>query len=161
GMQIASYIRSLSTPNPGRPWNPPYQPGAGLDSQPVSQWAAGAGLSAVLDRDQDMFLSLAPNGDTSNWAPSGNVNARETPLAVQLPDWNRWLPHVHPVDAWSDFAGSTFAGQYPILRSILRPGDATAYQGAMLPLKQWYVYWTDFMWPKIIPQNNPSWTVDY
>jgi len=27
GKQIASYIRSLTLPNPGRPWNPPYQPG--------------------------------------------------------------------------------------------------------------------------------------
>ena len=41
GVQIASYIRSLASryPTPGvncRPWNPPYQPGPGLDSAPVS-----------------------------------------------------------------------------------------------------------------------------
>ena len=29
GQQIASYIRSLPVPSPGRPWNPPYQPGPG------------------------------------------------------------------------------------------------------------------------------------
>ena len=45
GEQIASFIRSLPFPNPGRPWNPPYQPGPGLDKQPISNWAAGAGLS--------------------------------------------------------------------------------------------------------------------
>ena len=28
GQQIASYIRSLPVPSPGRPWNPPYQPGS-------------------------------------------------------------------------------------------------------------------------------------
>jgi hypothetical protein len=31
GVQIASYIRSLTKPNPGRPWNPPFQPGPDLD----------------------------------------------------------------------------------------------------------------------------------
>jgi hypothetical protein len=33
--QIASYIRSLPLPNPGGPWNPPYQPGPGLDEKPT------------------------------------------------------------------------------------------------------------------------------
>ena len=51
GQQIASYIRSLPVPSPGRPWNPPYQPGPGLDRQPVANWAAGAGLAWVLDDD--------------------------------------------------------------------------------------------------------------
>ena len=36
GEQIASYIRSLPLPNPGRPWNPPYQPGPGVDARPIS-----------------------------------------------------------------------------------------------------------------------------
>jgi hypothetical protein len=49
GEQIASYIRSLPLPNPGRPWNPPYQPGPGLDEQAISSWAAGAGLGWVLE----------------------------------------------------------------------------------------------------------------
>ncbi len=56
--QIASYIRSLPLPNPGRPWNPPYQPGPGLDEQPVSNWAAGAGLAWVLDQDTDALPYL-------------------------------------------------------------------------------------------------------
>ena len=56
--QIASYIRSLPLPNPGRPWNPPYQPGPGLDEQPVSSWAAGAGLAWVLDQDTDALPYL-------------------------------------------------------------------------------------------------------
>ena len=51
GQQIASYIRSLPVPSPGRPWNPPYQPGPGLDRQPVANWAAGAGLAWALDND--------------------------------------------------------------------------------------------------------------
>jgi hypothetical protein len=43
----------------------------------------------------------------------GNLNAREIPISLQLPDWNSWLPRVHPKDAWgSDFAQSEFAALY-------------------------------------------------
>src|SRR6185295_10423817 len=60
GDQIASYIRSLNTPAPAsaRPWNPPYQPGPGLDSAPVANWAAGAGLDAVLESNVEMMNYL-------------------------------------------------------------------------------------------------------
>jgi cytochrome c553 len=57
GQQIASYIRTLpvAAPQRARPWNPPYQPGPGLDAKPVSEWSAGAGLEAVLDSDAQML----------------------------------------------------------------------------------------------------------
>ena len=58
GELIASYIRSLPYPNPGRPWNPPYQPGPGIEEQPPSHWAAGAGLASVLEHDTDAFPHL-------------------------------------------------------------------------------------------------------
>jgi hypothetical protein len=138
GEQIASYIRSLPLPNPGRPWNPPYQPGPGLDEQPTSTWAAGAGLAWVLDRDTDALPFLLsqhsaqvsrglayPSGDTTNlrelalqispdiFRPDGNLNAHEIPIALQLPDWSRWLPRVHPKDAWGQaFTRSEFAALY-------------------------------------------------
>jgi hypothetical protein len=138
--QIASYVRSLPVPNPGRPWNPPYQPGPGLDEQPVSSWAAGAGLAWVLDRDADGLPYLVRqradgmNQASSNPAapghalnvrelvgqitpdifrPDGNLNARQIPIALQLPDWNQWLPRVHPKDAWGPaFTQSAFAALY-------------------------------------------------
>src|ERR1700730_3698784 len=138
GEQIASYIRSLTLPSPGRPWKPPYQPGPGLDGQPVSNWAAGAGLSWVLDRDMDALKYLvsqhgapskgeapSPPGNVSSlreltgkitpdiFRPDGNLNPREIPIALQLPDWSGWLPRVHPKDAWGpDFAQSEFAALY-------------------------------------------------
>ncbi|MCY1075728.1 hypothetical protein [Archangium lansingense] len=104
GEKVASYIRSLKDmPAPGRPWNPPYQPGPGLDSKPLSHWAAGAGVDAVLERDRDLFAFLFPSGITPEAvATSGYLNVRETPIPMQLPDWNHWLPTIHPMDAWGD-----------------------------------------------------------
>ena len=81
GEQIASYIRSLPLPNPGRPWNPPYQPGPGLDEHPVSNWAAGAGLGWVLDHDMDALPYVFGGHDSSREtapSPGGSpANLRE------------------------------------------------------------------------------------
>jgi len=134
GQQIASYIRSLPVPSPGRPWNPPYQPGPGLDAQPVANWAAGAGLSWVLDSDTATLpFVFRPKGDLAKqpdignapesaivaaitpdvFRPDGNLNPREIPISLQLPDWNHWLPRVHPLDAWGPaFENSEFSELY-------------------------------------------------
>ena len=114
GQEIASYIRSLNVPNPGRPWNPPYQPGPGMDAKPVEDWAAGAGLEWVLEKDTDTLPYLFGKAITAQaFAPDGTVNAREVPIALPLPDWNHWLPHVHPMDVWgTHFDKSEFARMY-------------------------------------------------
>ena len=138
GRQIASYIRSQPVPSPGRPWNPPYQPGPGLDAQPVANWAAGAGLSWALDSDSATLpFIFAPTGDlpgpsardaganAPDWSaivplirrtafrPDGNLNAREIPISLQLPDWSHWLPRVHPLDGWGPaFQNSEFFELY-------------------------------------------------
>lgn len=115
GLRIAAYIRSLAVPNPGRPWNPPYQPGPGLGSQPASNQAAGAGLSSVISRDADSLPFLFPAGQrlAEVFRPDGNLNARELPIALQLPDWNHWLPRIHPMDQWAGrFEKSEFARLY-------------------------------------------------
>lgn len=108
GDQIASFIRSVPVENPGRPWNPPYQPGPGLDAKGVDAWAAGAGIDAVLDEDNDTRNYLPGGGTDPGALLSGarfkRVNVREIPIALQLPDWNNWLPHVHPLD--SDIGGT-------------------------------------------------------
>ena len=105
--QIASYIRNLKAKGVkrlGRPWNPPYQPGPGLDSKPVEEWAAGAGLDWVLEEDADMVQHTFGGSITAQRVASvldieKTQNVRETPLSIQLPDWLEWLPEVHPVDA--------------------------------------------------------------
>jgi hypothetical protein len=112
GKQIAAYIRSLRVPAPqgAWPWNPPYQPGPGLDSKPVTSWAAGAGIDAVLEKDADMKPYLFPGGRTDSASVAAVVNRystlnmREMPIALQLPDWNSWLPRLHPIDAFNNTA---------------------------------------------------------
>jgi hypothetical protein len=148
GQQIASYIRSLPVPSSGRPWNPPYQPGPGLDVQPVANWAAGAGLAWVLDNDSGTLPFLfganidramppiqGASGKEPDWSaivpritrepfrPDGNLNPREIPISLQLPDWNHWLPQVHPVDAWGPgFQKSEFSEWYQAIGNPSAPG---------------------------------------
>jgi len=123
GRQIASYVRSLPGRGPGRPWNPPYQPGPGLDARPVAEWAAGAGVEWALESDSETLLHAFGKGGITPDAcrPDGNLNPREIPIALQLPDWSHWLPRVHPIDAWgARFEGSEFARLYEGSKSSLR-----------------------------------------
>ncbi len=130
GQQIASYIRSINAPNPkqARPWNPPYQPGPGLDAKPVEEWAAGAGVNAVLTSDKDMLPYLFPQGTsqtaiTNTSSIKGTLNVRELPVPLQLPDWNEWLPEVHPLDIWGDaFANSEAVKTYADVRLAFSGG---------------------------------------
>jgi hypothetical protein len=111
GKKIASYIRSLSAKHStvgryGRPWNPPYQPGTAVAKRPVHEWAAGAGLDAVLERDRDMLPAMFPKGvNADTVAAYFDSDAMEDhttlPLAIQLPDWKHWLPLIHPKDAYA------------------------------------------------------------
>jgi hypothetical protein len=153
GDQIASYIRALNVVNPGRPWNPPYQPGPGLDSQPVEQWSAGAGLSAVLDSDQSLINTLFPNGfQSSVFAATGNLNVRETPIAQQLPDWNSWLPAIHPMDAWGDeFLNSKYYQDYLTIRSQLKYRDPVAYANTVPLINTLTGNYAEFMMVKLNP----------
>lgn len=122
GMRIASYIRSLTTPAPehARPWNPPYQPGSEVASRPVSEWAAGAGLEAVLEKDEDMIPYVFPQGVDKLWKLGRVIDSKKTldlttiPIAMQFPDWKDWLPVKHPMDVWEDgvFEGSRAENVY-------------------------------------------------
>jgi hypothetical protein len=139
GSQIASYIRSLNLPNPGRPWNPPYQPGPGMDSVPVADWSAGAGINAVLDTDAEMQPYLLPGGSSAGWAANQYVNPREMPIAFQLPDWNSWLPMIHPMDAFgSTFTNSTCATLYPNLKNGPLAQSPLNYGMVLGTIRLWY-----------------------
>lgn len=111
GKLIASYIRSLSdnyanVGRYGRPWNPPYQPGPELANKPVEEWAAGAGLDAVLEKDKDMLEHMFPGGVSEEavndrFDSDKMVDRTLLPVAIQFPDWKHWLPMVHPMDAYT------------------------------------------------------------
>lgn len=107
GEQIASYIRSLPMPivEQARPWNPAYQPGPGLDAKDVYEWAAGAGMQAVLSEDAEIAPYLFPNGTSLQDVRAAvdryeTLNFRQLPIAMPLPEWNQWLPIIHPDDAF-------------------------------------------------------------
>ncbi|WP_395843562.1 hypothetical protein [Archangium violaceum] len=166
GNKIASYIRSLpgSAPTMGRPWNPPYQPGPGLDSKPVAEWSAGAGIDAVLEKDRDILKYIFPSGITkAAVATTANLSAREMPIALQLPDWNHWLPGIHPKDAWGDafinhkvnkaYAGEgTATGTSAPIRELaakVKAAGYTTYKNELnIPHSSWNQYLYEFISPR-------------
>ncbi|MEF8797359.1 MAG: PA14 domain-containing protein, partial [Salinivenus sp.] len=159
GKQIAAYIRSIQIETedgttidpPGRPWAPPYQPGptsrasrapdaprtdgTSMDDLPAVYWAAGAGLDWALDSDQEMKPFLFPNGIVPNdITMDRKLNTREMPVALQMPDWNEWLPAVHPMDVW----GSTFTESdswKKFQNDIVDAHDATNFQDVVWATK--------------------------
>ena len=120
GSRIASYIRSLRARVPlvraARPWNPTYQPGPDLDDRPAYEWAAGAGVGAILARDDAMAGYLFPGGQSLTAVRQvvnrhAKLNLRELPVALPMPEWNQWLPQLHPDDAFNTAAAAIRADE--------------------------------------------------
>lgn len=124
GQQIAAYLRSANyaaVPHvaAATPWNPPYQPGPGLDARPSVEWAAGAGIDAVLPDGVAFLKEMAgkpQDGGELNvtqaeldqtFDATKLLNTREMRVPLQFPDWNSWLPITHPLDIWTPDAGQT------------------------------------------------------
>ena len=124
GKDIAAYLRAsqyAAVPHvaAAAPWNPPFQPGLGLDKKPMVEWSAGAGLDAVLPDGKASLKAFVgqPIDDTplkvSNaelgavMDPTKVLNLRELAVPLEFPDWNAWLPPVHPLDVWTPDAGQT------------------------------------------------------
>lgn len=103
-----------------RPWNPPFQPGPGLDRLPVGEWICGAGYDAFVEYDYQMAEDLFPTGfhPDSIAAYYGGVpgferefaiNRREMRMSHQLRVWNGWLPQVSLPDMtvnWNTYCES-------------------------------------------------------
>jgi hypothetical protein len=124
GQQIAEFVRSVQQSLPyaanARPWNPPYQPGPGLDCTGPGcevNWSAGAGLGAVLDSPAEAVnaifgqtiggaVSLTQANIDAVMNPAIDLNARQTQVPIQFPDWNAWLPPIYPGDVWPQISGT-------------------------------------------------------
>jgi len=107
GEKIASYLRTLNAPNPGRVEDPPFQPGPGLDGKSAADFSAGAGLASVYE--DGTALAHMPGGLQTSTFASGRTqypHFKEYPIEIQLLDWNHHLPPVHPRDVFPGFAGS-------------------------------------------------------
>jgi hypothetical protein len=95
----------------GRVWNPPYQPGPGLDAKPVRQWAAGAGLNAIVNSDYEMFPDLF-GGNTVSYQAVTNAyakdafNTRQQRINIPLPSIYHWYPKYHPYYSYTSFRTS-------------------------------------------------------
>ena len=112
-----SQATSARCPDPARgvPGIRPISPGPAWIARPVTDWAAGAGLAWALDDDSKTLPFVFGAGMITRepFRPDGNLNPREVPIALQLPDWNHWLPQVHPMDAWGPaFQKSEFSEWY-------------------------------------------------
>jgi hypothetical protein len=151
GGQIVAFLReslrSKVTDVPAAaPWNPPYQPGPGLDCYDSActnnaGWAAGAGIDAVLPDGASAFRALvgAPNDgspitqaqiDAVFQVSSTDLNVRETPIAMQFPDWLDWLPQIHPMEVWTGQTLSGTSSSGNPLSTVLwsQQGAATGYE---------------------------------
>jgi hypothetical protein len=150
GKQIAAFLRStlqnVAYVEKARPWNPPYQPGPGVDCNTAgcaTAWAAGAGLDAILSTPAEQINALfgkSPGAAVSIsqadvdkvMDANATLNVREMPVALQFPDWNAWLPTVHPLDLWpSGTDGSGFENGATFSNGTFNPN------GRYLQMKAW------------------------
>ncbi len=115
----------------------------------------------MLNTDQDLVNELFPGGaQASEFSPTGVLNIRETALPLQLPDWNSWLPTIHPMDAWPDFLTSNVNRRYSQIRSDLSPGSAASYAAASGDFLEWGGDYNVFIMPKEVPAAS-AWTPTY
>jgi hypothetical protein len=138
-----------------------------LDQKPVAQWSAGAGLKWVLKRDEDSLPYLFPNGITPAAATMDtDLPNRNIPIALPLPNWNQWLPHAHPRDAWAlgEFDASDFLRAYQNIRSHLTGSSRDTYMNSkslMYDYGDWDLARMAFLNPKTFPLNQQPWSPEY
>jgi hypothetical protein len=96
---------------------------------------------------------VAPGGSTSAWAANQTLNTREIPISIQLPDWNHWLPRVHPMDSLgATFTSSDYAGSYKTLRGQLLANSPGSYQDALGTIDGW----TNAQFNLLSPMESPT-----
>lgn len=118
--QIASYIRSLDLPHPGRPWNPPYQPGPGMQTRAAAELAAGAGLKTI-----DPRMMVAPE-----WSQTfAGLPAAERRAITQA--WLRaWLDKCGSYPLAAYFHLSQLPGSYELPQDLRAISGGNVWQSA-------------------------------
>ena len=141
---VVAFINSLPEAKQSVAWNPPYQPGPGLDSRPPQQWAAGAGMEWVLERDNDTFGYLFGTNAPS-FRFTNTINMRELPVALELPSWQEWLPLVNP----AEFYGSDFDDLKSWMQMLKYHPFCSTPENFMQALGIFAGRWSDFMQNKL------------
>lgn len=123
-----------------------------MDSGPVANWSAGAGLSAVLASDAALQPYLA------NMAATAYLNPRTTPIPLQLPDWNNWLPKIWPGDAYgATFTAGPAMANYQLARTQLAPGTPAAYKSSTLNAFNNWIVTTQALIASLKTASSPNW----
>ncbi|HTH47857.1 MAG TPA: hypothetical protein VMB21_10130 [Candidatus Limnocylindria bacterium] len=137
---IVAYINSLPEPKQSAAWQPPYQPGPGLDSRPPEQWAAGAGMEWVLEKDSDTFGYLFGTNAPS-FTFTNTINTRELPVALEMPSWHEWLPLVNP----AEFYGADFDDLRNVMHGLKYDAYCATPENFMQVLGMFAGRWSDFL----------------
>jgi hypothetical protein len=137
-----------------------------LDQKPVAQWSAGAGLKWVLKRDEDSLPYLFPTGIPNAVNFDTDLPNRNIPIALPLPNWNQWLPHTHPKDAWNagEFDASDMPKVYQNIRNHLTGPTKDTYMNSKSLFYDngtWDAARLAFLNPKILPLNQQPWSPAY
>ena len=106
-----------------------------------------------------MLPYIAPTMTAADFSANGNLNARETPIALQLPDWNGWLPRNHPTDAFGTaFTQDATFTDYGTLRAILVPNSASSYAAAAGQIASWTTDRYNFQSARTPASSDASWS---
>ncbi|GAB4360814.1 MAG: hypothetical protein OHK0021_04880 [Bryobacter sp.] len=131
GKDIAAWIRGNPSSNPGRPYNPVYQPCPNAVAVSAYDWAGACTYKDVLPNNAGMIEELfGETIETADWEPTRNgAHFAQQRIPLELLDWNDWLPLMHPKDTYTTSANAGIpllywptsdpAGGYNSFRSIV------------------------------------------
>ena len=68
---------------------------------------AADGVKALFGKDVQKPLALTQADVDAVMTAKATMNVREIRIPMQFPDWNAWLPTIHPMDAWPDTGAAT------------------------------------------------------
>lgn len=114
---LQAYIASLPIERRANPWDPPFQPGPGLSARSGLDWVAGAGIDAVQESASTTAAHVVGEHATADdFDAFSELQTLDVPVPIELPDWNSWLPLVHPDDYYDGAPYKTFVA--PVVAAL-------------------------------------------